>query len=70
MSGNNPPPPPLRTPSPRAPCPVTTSEVAQLLKRLGQLSTAMAAQAEASVRTLVEAERQRTADPTARTTAV
>jgi uncharacterized membrane protein YgcG len=60
MSDHDPPPPPA----------ATSEDIVALLASLGQLSTAMAAQAEASARTLAEAERQRTADPTAPTTVV
>jgi hypothetical protein len=51
------------------PPPAATSEdIANLLTSLAQLSNAMSAQAEASARTLVEAERRFTAAPTPRAT--
>jgi hypothetical protein len=55
---------------PPLPPAATSEDIANLLASLGQLSNAMAAQAAASERTLVEAQRQCTADPTTRTTAV
>jgi hypothetical protein len=60
MSDHDPPPPPA----------ATSEDIANLLASLGQLSNAMAAQAAASERTLAEAQRQCTADPTTCTTVV
>jgi hypothetical protein len=65
MSGTPPHSPPR---SPSAATAAPSKDIANLLTLFGQLSTAMAAQAEASARTLAEAEHRFTADPTPRTT--
>jgi hypothetical protein len=69
-------PPPPAGPSPRGPARLaTTADITNLLEQFGALVAAMTAQSEAtarqteaSARTLAEAERQRLADPTPRTT--